>query len=88
MFASTLRAQWKLTRHPSRDATDHSVCRLIWTTRFPDSSTLTKAEAKPFERLHPKLRISPLHCSADKVTHCEGMVRISRNAGEDAPVHY
>jgi hypothetical protein len=51
-------------------------------------ATLTKEEAEPFERLHPKLRVSPLHCGSNEVTYCEGMVRISCNAGADWPVNY
>ena len=51
-------------------------------------ATLTKAEAEPFERLHAKLRVSPLHCGSDEITYCEAMVRISCGAGADAPVYY
>jgi hypothetical protein len=51
-------------------------------------ATLTKAEAEPFGRLHPKLRVSPLRCGPDEITYCEGMVRISCNAGADWPVRY
>jgi hypothetical protein len=54
----------------------------------PIPPTLTKAEARPFEQLHPKLRVSPLTCSPEDVTHCEGMVRLSCNAAGDGPVHY
>ena len=50
--------------------------------------TLTKAEAEPFQRLHEKLRVSPLHCGSDEITYCEGMVRISCGARADAPVNY
>jgi hypothetical protein len=54
----------------------------------PIPATLTKAEAEPFERLHAKLRVSPLHCGSNEITYCDGMVRISCNAGADWPVRY
>ena len=54
----------------------------------PISETLSEAEAAPFKRLHPKLRVSPINCRSDEITYCEGMVRVSCGAGDDAPVHY
>jgi hypothetical protein len=51
-------------------------------------ATLTKAQAEPFERLHRKLRVSPLHCNPEDVTHCDGLVRLSCNAAGDGPVRY
>lgn len=50
--------------------------------------TLSAAEAEPFKRLHPKLRVSPLQCDSAEITHCDDLVRISCNAGGDAPVRY
>ena len=56
-----------------------------WPTSPP---TLTKEEAEPFEQLHEKLRVSPLHCRSDEIIYCDGMVRISCNSGADWPVNY
>jgi hypothetical protein len=50
--------------------------------------TLSKTESEPFERLHPKLRVSPLQCRAEEITYCEGMVRLSCGADRDLPVTY
>jgi hypothetical protein len=54
----------------------------------PIPPTLSEAEAEPFNRLHTKLKVSPLRCGPDEITYCEGMVRLSCNAGGDAPVYY
>jgi hypothetical protein len=51
-------------------------------------ATLSKEDAEPFERLHPKLRVSPLHCASKEITYCEEMVRISCNAAGDGPISY
>jgi hypothetical protein len=50
--------------------------------------TITDAEREPFTRLHPKLRVSPLRCPSEDVTHCDDMVRLSCDAGSDNFIFY
>ena len=54
----------------------------------PIPPTISKAELRPFLRLHRKLKVSPLGCSPDEISYCGDLVRISCNADADWPVNY